>query len=47
MTSLALDIAIGIWLGGVALILSVVAVVVAGDTFKKNRRYGRPWWRVT
>lgn len=41
---LPLQIAIGIWLGGLFLIGTVAAFCAASDKISKNRRYGAPWW---
>lgn len=42
---LTLQIAIGIWVGGVLLIGTVAAGFWIAETISNNRRYGRQWWR--
>lgn len=38
---LALQIAIGIWLGG----LFLIGTGAAWQKIEQNKRYGAPWWR--
>lgn len=42
---LAVQIAMGIWIGLSLFALSVAAVVSGLEQADRNRRYGRPWWR--
>jgi hypothetical protein len=42
---LAMQIAVGIWAGGLLLIGTVALGVAIADTVAKNKRYGRQWWR--
>jgi hypothetical protein len=42
----ALQIAIGIWLGGLFLIGTVGAALHVQDRIKRNLRYGAPWYRL-
>jgi hypothetical protein len=41
---LSIQIAVGIWLGGLFLIGTIMAIVTAAEKIEKNRRYGYPWW---
>lgn len=43
----ALEIAIGSWLGGIFLAVTVAVVVEAHDKIQKNKKYGRAWWQVS
>ncbi len=42
---LTLQIAVGIWLGGLFLIGTITAACMTHDRIKKVTRYGAPWWR--
>lgn len=42
---LTIQIAVGIWAGGMLLIGSIVVGFWTADTIAKNKRYGRQWWR--
>lgn len=42
---LAMQIAVGIWLGGLMLGGTVWAGCAAADKIIHNRRFGAPWWR--
>lgn len=41
---LALQIALGIWLGGLLLIGSVAAYFAVAQRIERNRRYGYAWY---
>lgn len=43
---LTMQIALGIWLGGLFLIGSAVSYFTVADKIERNRRYGRAWWRI-
>lgn len=42
---LTLQIAAGIWIGGLLLIGTIAIGFWVAETVSKNRRYGRQWWR--
>ena len=41
---MALEIAIGIWLGGLLLIGTIWGSVAVAERIKQATRYGYPWW---
>jgi hypothetical protein len=41
---LAFEIALGIWMGGLSLVGTVVAYFAVCHKVEKNIRQGRPWW---
>lgn len=42
---LSLQIAVGIWMGGTALVATFFAAAWLAETIAKNKRYGAPWHR--
>lgn len=41
---LTLQIAVGIWLGGLFLMGTIAASIKLTEKIERNRRYGRRWW---
>lgn len=42
---ITIQIALGIWLGGLFLIGTVATFATISENIKRNTRYGYPWWR--
>lgn len=42
---LSLQIAVGLWLGGLFLIGTVWGTIAIAEKISKNNRYGAPWYR--